>query len=99
MYKAETKQEAEQILVSLIRFMRESEYPELYLWANTLKRHEPYILNYFDNHTTNAVTEGLHRKFKLIQRQAFGFRNPEVYIRRVMLAFLPLTLLRLYPHY
>ena len=99
MYQSRTKQEAERTLTNLIKFMKDSEYPELYLWANTLSRHREYILNYFDNHTTNAVTEGLHRRFKLIQRQAFGFRNPEVYIRRVMLAFLPLTMLKLYPHY
>jgi transposase len=79
--------------------MKSSEYPELWMWARTLRGYSEYILNYFDNHTTNAVTEGLHRKFKLIQRQAFGFRNPEVYIRRIMLAFLPLTMLKLYPHY
>lgn len=98
MYKARSKKEAEKILTSLIRFMKDSEYPELYLWANTLKRYQEYILNYFDNYTTNAVTEGLHRKFKLIQRQAFGFRNPEVYIKRIMLAFLPLALLKIPQH-
>lgn len=98
MYRQSTKQDAERILVNLIKFMKDSEYPELYLWANTLRKYQPYILNYFDNHTTNAVTEGLHRKFKLIQRTAYGFRNPEVYARRIMLACLPLTLLKFYPH-
>jgi transposase len=90
MYKAESKEKAETLLKDLIKFMKTSEYPELWSWARTLEGYQPYILNYFDNHTTNAVTEGLHRKFKLIQRQAFGFRNPEVYARRIMLACLPL---------
>lgn len=93
MYKAGTKKEAEAILNELIKTMRASEYPELWSWAKTLSAYHDYILNYFDNHTTNAVTEGLHRKFKLIQRQAYGFRNPEVYARRIMLACLPLPLL------
>jgi len=99
MYRQPTKQDAERMLTDLISFMKDSEYPELYLWANTLIRYQPYILNYFDNHTTNAVTEGLHRKFKLIQRTAYGFRNPEVYARRIMLACLPLTLLKFLPQH
>lgn len=99
MYKSQTKEEAKIMLDELIKSMKSSEYPELWMWARTLGGYREYILNYFDNHTTNAVTEGLHRKFKLIQRQAYGFRNPEVYIRRIMLAFLPLTMFKLYPHY
>lgn len=96
MYKATSKEDAEKQLSQLIRFMKQSEYAELGLWAKSLTFYQPYILNYFDNHTTNAVTEGLHRKFKLIQRQAYGFRNPEVYARRIMLACLPLPFF--YPH-
>lgn len=98
MYKAPTKKVARQRLERLIVQMKRSEYPDLWIWARTLSTYKEYILNYFDNHTTNAVTEGLHRKFKLIQRTAYGFRNPEVYVRRIMLACLPLTLLTIYPH-
>lgn len=32
---------------------------------------------------SNGTTEGFHRKMKLIQRRAFGFRNFENYRRRV----------------
>jgi len=98
MYKSPTKKLAGVRLERLIIQMRKSDYPELWIWARTLTTYKEYILNYFDNHTTNAVTEGLHRKFKLIQRTAYGFRNPEVYVRRIMLACLPLTLLTIYPH-
>ncbi len=93
MYRSQTKEEAEAILNELIKSMRASQYPELWSWAKTLNGYHDYILNCFNNHTTNAVTEGLHRKFKLIQRQAYGFRNPEVYARRIMLACLPLPFL------
>jgi len=99
MYKTGSKEEAELILTELIKSMRTSEYPELWSWARTLSGYQEYILNYFDNHTTNAVTEGLHRKFKLIQRTAYGFRNPEVYARRIMLACLPFSfILTKLPH-
>lgn len=97
MYKATDKADATKQLQELIQYMKTSEYPELWMWARTLTKYQEYLLNYFDNRTTNAVTEGLHRKFKLIQRQAFGFRNPEVYTRRIMLACLPLSVLKL-PH-
>lgn len=100
MYKLGTKEETEKHLTTLITEMRASELTEINLWAKTLTRYKPYILNYFDNHSTNVTAEGLHRKFKLIQRTAFGFRNPEVYVRRIMLAYLPLPFIftKLYPH-
>ncbi len=91
MYKLGTKEEADTLLTDLIKQMRDTDHPELWKWARTLTKYKPYILNYFDHHSTNATTEGLHRKFKLIQRTAFGFRNPEVYARRIMLACLPLS--------
>lgn len=90
MYKQSSKEEAEKLLSELISEMKQTDHPELWSWAKTLTKYQPYILNYFDHHSTNATTEGLHRKFKLIQRTAFGFRNPEVYARRIMLACLPL---------
>jgi len=98
MYKSPTKKIARERLERLIAQMKRSDYPDLWIWSRTLTTYKEYILNYFDNHTTNAVTEGLHRKFKLVQRTAYGFRNPEVYVRRIMLACLPLTLLTIYPH-
>lgn len=96
MYKLQTKEEAEKKLITIIREMKKSEYPELWQWANALNQYQEYILNYFDHHTTNATTEGLHRKYKLIQRTAYGFRNPEVYARRILLACLHLTFLPQY---
>lgn len=72
---------------------------ELKLWARSLRRHEPYILNFWNNKTINAYTEGIHVKCKLTQRMSFGFRNMEVYIRKAMLAFLPLATLLNYHRY
>lgn len=62
-------------------------------WAKTLERHHDAILNYFDFHITNAYTEGVHTKMKLIKRQGFGYRNKEIYLRKLMLGFLPLAAL------
>lgn len=93
MYRSETKEEAENKLVAIRKRMEGTDIVELRLWAKTLRRYEKYILNYFERRTTNAYTEGIHVKCKLTQRISFGFRNIDVYIRKAMLAFLPLAIL------
>jgi transposase len=67
-------------------------------WAKTLERFREPILNYYDFQITNAFTEGVHTKCKLIKRQGFGFRNKQVYLRKLMLGFIPFTML-LPPHF
>jgi transposase len=54
-----------------------------------LKRWREPILNYFEDNTTNAYTEGCNTKVKMLKRISFGLRNVEVYVRKVMLGFLP----------
>jgi transposase len=66
-------------------------------WAKTLERHHDPILNYFEFRITNAYTEGVHTKMKLIKRQGFGYRNKEIYLRKLVLGFLPLAAL-ISPH-
>lgn len=62
-------------------------------FARTLTRWQEPILNFFDRRTTNAYTEGLHRKFKMIQRVSFGFKNFTNYSSKIMLACVPFYLL------
>lgn len=90
-YKAKDRKDAKQLLESLIITMRTSDDIELYLWGKTLIRYKEEILNYFIYRTTNAYTEGLHVKCKLVQRISCGFRNAEVYIRKALLVLLPLS--------
>ena len=45
----------------------------------TLVKWRKEILNYFRTGITNGKTEGYNRKAKLIQRQAYGYRNFENY--------------------
>jgi len=89
-YKAKNRQEGKQLLESLILTMRTSDDIELYLWGKTLIHYKEEILNYFLYRTTNAYTEGLHVRCKLVQRISCGFRNAEVYIRKALLVLLPL---------
>jgi len=95
-YKAKSKQEAETKLTVLLKTMWEAHDRGLTQWANTLYHWKNQILNFFDYRITNAYTEGIHTKCKLIKRIGFGFRNKEVYIRKVALACLPLMVL---PHF
>ncbi|MFQ5868168.1 MAG: ISL3 family transposase, partial [bacterium] len=53
----------------------------------TLSDNLESILNYFDKRTTNGFTEGLHTKFKLIKRYSYGFRNRNVYVKKLLLGF------------
>ena len=60
-----------------------------------LLRGSVYILNYFHHQTTNAYTEGVHTKMKLIKRLSHGYKNVEVYIKKVLLSFIPTAILPL----
>ncbi len=44
---------------------------------------------------TNAYTEEAHAKMKLIKMMSYGHRKVEVYIKKVLLAFLPATIITL----
>ncbi len=54
----------------------------------TLQNNLEEILNYYDNQTTNAFTEGVHNKMKLIKRLSFGFKNEEIYVKKILLGFM-----------
>lgn len=73
-------------------------WQELY---RTLKRWRACILNYFSHgRVTNAYTEGVHTRIKLLKRISYGFRNKLNYIAKMTLAFIPfLTLLEALRHH
>jgi len=58
--------------------------------AKTLNNWEVEILNYFVCRITNAYTEGIHTKCKLIKRKSYGFRNVQTYVRKLLLGLFPL---------
>ncbi len=45
---------------------------------------------------TNAYTEGVHTKIKLLKRASYGLRNIEVYVKKMHLGFLPPFLMYLH---
>jgi transposase len=52
--------------------------------ANTLKSWQEEIACMWRFTKNNGITEGFHRKMKLIQRRAYGFRNFNNYLLRVI---------------
>jgi len=99
MYRANNRRQGERILDSVIAAMRVSEDGEILCWRNMLRRWKEYILNYFDNRTTNAYTEGVQTKIKKIKRVSYGFRKVEVYVRKIVLFFVPIALLPISSHF
>jgi transposase len=45
--------------------------------AGMIQKHLAGICNYFENQTTNGLTEGMNTKIKLIKRISYGFTNFE----------------------
>lgn len=77
-------------LLMLLETAHQSRY--LTALRKTFKRWRTEILNYFYHRTTNGFTEGCHTKIKMMKRVSFGFRNINNYIAKMMLAFVPLSL-------
>lgn len=101
-YQAETRTDAEKQLQGLYLMLSVSDDAELVRWSRSLRYYKEYILNYYAYKTTNAYTEGLHVRCKLVQRLSCGFRNADVYIRKALLMLLPLSVIvshSLHPQY
>lgn len=92
-YQLKNKNEARKKLVIIMLYCEDCQSQYLKSFGKTLFRWKENILNYFDNYQTNAFTEGVHTKIKMIKRISFGFRNIDNYIAKVTLAFIPFLLL------
>ena len=68
----------------LIGELQRSGIPSMLTLAKTLKSWQEEIACMWRYTKNNGITEGFHRKMKLIQRRAYGFRNFENYRLRVI---------------
>ena len=75
LYEIKGYKRASKALTRFTNWLAYSKIPELQTLRNTLMKWREEILNYFKTNLTNAMTEGYNRKAKLIQRNAYGFRN------------------------
>lgn len=93
LYKSKSRADAAVLISRIILNMECSDDAAINQWGRTLKHWRIHILNYFNCKTTNAFTEGAHNKIKMIKRMSFGFRNVQTYIRKMMIAFIPIAYL------
>ncbi len=70
-------------LLETIRQLRQSPFEAMRTLGNTLNSWKEEVARMFRFTRSNGITEGFHRKMKLIQRRAYGFRNFENYRLRV----------------
>jgi len=96
-YKIPNRVLAEISFNDMTKRMKLSKHASTKQWLYTLMRWREEILAYFDRFTTNGYTEGVNTKLKTIKRLSYGFRNVDNYIRKSMLAFIPISFLL--PHY
>lgn len=70
-------------LLEKIAQLRETAFAPLRKLGKTLANWQEEVARMFRYTRNNGITEGFHRKMKLIQRRAYGFRNFENYRLRV----------------
>ena len=86
LHKARTKQQCKGLIKQLlakIKQLKQSGLEHLITLAKTLYNWREEIARMWRFTKSNGITEGFHRKMKLIQRRAYGFRNFENYRMRV----------------
>jgi len=71
------------IFLKMVTALKESPFKRLATLGKTLHEWRDEVVRMWRFSKSNGITEGFHRKMKLIQRRAYGFRNFENYRLRV----------------
>ena len=85
--KNRTKRQCRPLISKLLHAiddLKASGFPPLLTLAQTLASWREEIACMWRFTKNNGITEGFHRKMKLIQRRAYGFRNFQNYRLRVI---------------
>jgi transposase len=99
LYRSPDRATATARWTSLLVVMEASDDASVLLWARTLRAWRREILAWFDLPISNGFTEGCHTKIKLLKRLSYGYRNVQVYLRKMLLGFLPTSPAVLAPHF
>jgi transposase len=73
------KQAAQRVLDQWIRRAERSGIRMLKKFAHTLAAHRNQILNFYDYRISTGPLEGTNTKIRVLQRQAYGFRDTEFF--------------------
>jgi transposase len=71
------------LFLKMITALKQSRFKRLVTLGKTLYQWREEVVRMWRFTKNNGITEGFHRKMKLIQRRAYGFRNFENYRLRV----------------
>ena len=84
--RRQNKEQCRELVARLLAYIDElcrSPFKPMSSLGRTLDSWKEEIARMFRFSKNNGITEGFHRKMKLIQRRAYGFRNFENYRLRV----------------
>ena len=87
-YRTKGAAKASAALVKFIAELKGSKIEELKRLGRTLKTWSTQVLNYFEHRYTNAITECLNNRGKLVQKRGYGFKSFKNYRLRVLSACL-----------
>lgn len=71
------------VFLKMVSALKQSPFKKLITLGKTLHQWQEEVVRMWRFSKNNGITEGFHRKMKLIQRRAYGFRNFENYRLRV----------------
>lgn len=84
LYRAPTAARAEAALHRWIAEARASGLQPFVRTATTLTRWRTEVLNYWQHPITSAVVEGKHNRVKVLKRRAYGYRNQQTFLLRIL---------------
>jgi transposase len=79
-----TKSQADRWLTAWCQRAEQSGIRVLQQMARTLQKHRQCLLAWYDDPISTGPLEGVNNKLKLLQRQAFGYRDLELFKLRIL---------------
>lgn len=83
-YASTDREVAEQFLKEWTERCQESGLSPFKKLAKRLLRWSQGILAYFEHRITNAVSEGLNNKIKVLKRRSYGFRDEDYFFLKIL---------------
>jgi transposase len=83
-WEQDDRETAEALLMEWILYAESSGIRMLQEFAKTLRFHAFGILAWYDYPISTGPLEGTNNKIKTIKRQAYGFRDPEFLMRKIL---------------
>ena len=79
-----SKQQAEVVLMNWVQQAKDSKIFVLKSFINTVMSHKWGILAWYDYRISTGKVEGINNKIKTMKRQAYGYRDQEFFILKIL---------------